>query len=119
MVEIEFKSNGDTNIFMNKGWNRIFETSNENFELEKIGTKNTLKTWFGITVVVSGNEVSIKLPGTYSGGTSGICANNNGRPNDDYTTEEGYKLFFPIEQESGSNSDFVYVVQFALNCTMK
>ncbi|XP_075697037.1 IgGFc-binding protein-like [Rhinoderma darwinii] len=56
------------------------------------------KTDFGLTLSFDGwSYVTVNLPNTYKGVVNGLCGNNNGDPNDDFTLQNGVKAKNPEE----------------------
>ena len=97
-VEIELDQFGNTNLYLNGNWNKIYPGDNGDFELTKIGKKVTIYTWHGFMVLQNGYTVRIRVPGYYHGLTYGICGDNNKDKTNDYMTKDGKILPFPPQR---------------------
>ncbi|XP_040269674.1 IgGFc-binding protein-like [Bufo bufo] len=62
------------------------------------GSNVMIKTKFALTLTFDGmSYVRVILPSTYKAAVNGLCGNNNGDPNDDFTIKDGAEAKSPEE----------------------
>ena len=95
MVEIELDMDGNSHIYLNEEWVKIYPGDNGDFELTKAGKKLIITTWHGFKVSQAVNTVDIRVPGYYHGRTYGLCGDNDKDAKNDYMTSDWEVLPYP------------------------